>query len=201
MKKFIWLAAVGALVFVGAARGDDANPALNKQAAASDQDQQTGQENAGTKQIQFDGAKLLLAWETDNDGNTIKEFIPSGETLENWTKLAAVREYPTLNDARGFAEMMVQRLAADSPDAASKISDGAKPGEVVLDFVMWPKDKSFAEFNVWKFRDGPNGGLVADQFAVREYKDPEGFLKNLKPVRERLVSAMAKDGLHVERAD
>ena len=200
MKKFILLSAVGALVFVGAVRGDDANSATQKQATTSNADQKTGQENAGAEEIQFDGGKLLLAWQTDNDGNTIKEFIPKGETLEGWTKLAAVREYPTLKDARGFAEMMVQRLQEDSPGAPSKVTDGTKPGEVVLDFVAWPKDKSFVEFNVWKFRDQPNGGLLAEQFAVREYKDPEGFLKNLKSVRERLVSAMAKDGLQVQAA-
>ncbi len=46
--------------------------------------------------------------------------------------------------------MMVQKLREDSPDLPSTISENKNTREVVLDFVAWPKDKSFEEFNVWK---------------------------------------------------
>jgi hypothetical protein len=201
MRFPIGTTAVALLAVAGLARGDDATTTPETQTTPSVAAHPSDQETAGAEQIQFDGGKLFLAWQANNDGDTIKEFIPTGQNLDTWTKLAAVREFPKLNDARGFAEMMVQKLREDSPDAPSTISENKNAREVVLDFVAWPKDKSFVEFNVWKLRELPGGGIVADQYAVRDYTDPEGFAKNLKTVRERLVQAMNKDGLHVEQAN
>lgn len=178
--------------------GDEPNMEATQSSAKSNDEQNLTLEEAGAEVVQFDGEKLGLAWQADNDGDTIKEFIPAGENLDTWKKLAAVREFPKVGDAREFAELMVQKLREDSPDAPNTITKNDKTGEVVLDFVAWPKDKSFVEFNVWKFRPRPQGGIFAEQFAVRDYKDPEGFVKNLKNVRERLVDAMSKGGLQQE---
>ena len=183
-----------------AQNNDEPNMEAAQTPALSSDDKNVRVEEAGAEVVQFDGEKLGLAWQADNDGDTIKEFIPAGENLDTWKKLAAVREFPKVGNPREFAELMVQRLHEDSPDAPSTITKNDKTGEVVLDFVAWPKDKSFVEFNVWKFRPRPEGGIFAEQFAVRDYKDPEGFVKNLKNVRERLIDEMTKGGLQ-QQAD
>jgi hypothetical protein len=77
------------------------------------------------------------------------------------------------------------------------VSENPKTGEVVVDFVTWPADESFVEFNVFKYGRREGGGLVAQQYALRDYKDPRGFMKGLKPVRTRLVSLMMEGGLRV----
>ena len=63
---------------------------------------------------------------------------------------------------------------------------------MIVDFVVWPADASFVEWNVFKYAKRPEGGVVAEQYALRAYEDSEAFLKGLRPVRERLVELMTQ---------
>jgi hypothetical protein len=152
--------------------------------------------NAQQKEsVRFDGRTLVFAWEGENRGERIREYIPEGETLDSWTTLASIREYPDLNDPKAVVTNMLRLLRQNHPGARSAVQENPSTGEVVVDFVMWPPDESFVEFNVWKYRRAEAGGLVAHQYALRDYRDPKGFLRGLKPVRERLVRLMAEGGL------
>ncbi len=144
--------------------------------------------------VEFDGNVLELASLEDSPGQSLKEFIPAGETLETWTKLAAIREYKDFDDPKLMVGSLVKQLNKQYPDSPSSIIENPTTGEVIVDFVVWPPDASFVEFNVFKYSKNPTGGLVSQQYALREYKDAEGFLKGLRPVRERLVELMT-DGL------
>jgi hypothetical protein len=68
-------------------------------------------------------------------------------------------------------------------------------GEVIVDFVTWPADHAFVEFNVFKYARRAGGGLIAQQYALRDHQDTTAFLRGLRPVRERLGGLMAKEGL------
>ena len=55
-----------------------------------------------------------------------------------------------------------------------------KNGDVVLNFLVWPDDGSFAEFNVFQYHKQADGGLVSYQYAARAYGDEvETFIKSL----------------------
>jgi hypothetical protein len=156
--------------------------------------------NAAKKEsVQFDGQRLILSYTVEKADQSLREFIPENEKLESWTKLASIREYSKLDDPKKLAIKLLENLKQNNPDAPSRMIVNSKTGEAVIDFVTWAPDNSFIEFNVFKYRRKHGGGLVAEQFAVRDYKDPEGFLKGLKPLRTRLVEAMAKDGLQVAK--
>ena len=145
--------------------------------------------------VEFDGQRLVFAFESNNPGEHFKEYIPQGENLDSWTKLAAIREYSKIDDPKQLAERMAQLLKKQNPDAQSAIAGNPKTGAVVLDFVTWPPDHSFVEFNVFKIEKQEPHGIVAEQYAVRDYKDVIAFLKNLKPLRTKLRTAMIEDGL------
>ena len=147
---------------------------------------------AGNETISFDGNVLELASHEDSPSQSLKEFIPAGETLETWTKLAAIREYKDFEDSKLMVGSLVKQLNKQYPDSPSSIIENPTTGEVIVDFVVWPPDGSFVEFNVFKYSKNPTGGLVSQQYALREYKDAEGFLKGLRPVRERLVELMTE---------
>src|SRR5262249_49725865 len=53
--------------------------------------------------LAFDGQILVFAWQGGNPGETVREYLPAGEKLESWTKLASIREYPKLDDPRASA--------------------------------------------------------------------------------------------------
>lgn len=145
--------------------------------------------------VVFDGTTLLLASTNENPGERVREFLPEGQKFSSWTKLASLREYPKLNDPRAVAENLVRALRQQNPGAQSAIIQNPKTGEVIVDFVTWPADNAFVEFNIFKYSRKEGGGLVAQQYALREYQDTAAFLKGLKPVRTRLVELMAKGGL------
>jgi hypothetical protein len=148
--------------------------------------------------VSFDGQRMVLAARGENPGETVREYIPPDQKLESWTRLASIREYPRLNDAKAVVANMLELLKRQNPQARSATVENAKTGEVVVDFVTWPPDESFVEFNVFRYGPREGGGLVAHQYALRDYTDPKGFLRRLKPLRLRLVRLMADQGLTVE---
>jgi hypothetical protein len=173
MRQFAALLTV-ALVSMSVARAAD-------QPALSDEDA-----------VHFDGQTLVLRWEGENPGETIKEYIPADQKLDSWTRLASIRTYAELDDPGALAGSVIRQLKKDYPDSPCAIIENPETGEVVIDFVLWPADLTFVEFNVFKYSQGEDGGVIAEQYALREYDDTEGFLKGLRPVRERLVNLMTK---------
>jgi hypothetical protein len=155
--------------------------------------------DAKKETVEFDGQTLLLAFDTKNDDESLKEYIPRGEKLESWTKLASLHEYSKLNDPKATVDALVRLLKQQNPRAPVAVITNAKTGDMIVDFVTWPQDASFCEFNVFRYSKKPGGGLVAQQYALREYKDQEGFLKGLKPVRQRLVRLMSEEGIKVNK--
>jgi uncharacterized membrane protein len=81
----------------------------------------------------------------------VKEYIPAGERLESWTKLASIREYPKLGDPRAVAANLVRALKQQNPAAQSSVIENPATGDVIVDFVMWPANRAFVEFNVFRY--------------------------------------------------
>ena len=70
---------------------------------------------------------------------------------------------------------------------------------MIVDFIAWPPDRAFTEFNLFRYGKRDGGGVVAQQYAIRVYGDATTFLRGLKAERVRLLNAMAKDGLKAAR--
>lgn len=149
--------------------------------------------------VAFDGRKLVLAAQGDTRVERWREFIPEGEKLERWTRLASIREYPTHADPKALAGELLRALKRNHPDAPSSIIENKATGEVIVDFIAWPPDRAFTEFNLFRYGKRDGGGVVAQQYALRVYGDATTFLQGLKAERARLLDAMAKDGLKAAR--
>jgi hypothetical protein len=144
----------------------------------------------------FDGQKLNFASKAGNaDGTAVIEYLPAGQNLEKWTKLAAVWTYAEINEPQRLADAILDDLNKKGPDAAAHKNNSQNPDEAVIDFLAWPDDKSYVEFNVWKFRKRDGGGVIGEQYAVRDYTDPKKFVSELGPQREKLVKEMINNGL------
>lgn len=161
----------------------------------------SGRGIASKKSVEFDGETLVLAFQDGNDEQTIEEYLPEGQKLDSWTRLAAIYTYAHLNDSKDIATELVRRLEERNPAAPHGISENRQTGEVIVDFVVWPdgfskpEDAPYVEFNIFKYGKKDGGGLIAEQYALREYRDIKGFLGGLKPVRKRLLDLMATKGL------
>ena len=154
---------------------------------------------AGARALTFDGKRLVHAAEGRTPAEAWREFVPPGEKLERWTKLASVREYPSHRDPKALAGELVRALKQRYPGAPFSLIENKSTGEVIVDFVAWPDDRAFTEFNLFRYGTRDAGGVVAQQYALRVYGDAAEFLRRLKAERLRLLDIMAKDGLKAAR--
>jgi hypothetical protein len=145
--------------------------------------------------VEFDGQKLLLAWQGENPEQPIAEFIPEGETLDKWTHLASIRRYPDLEDAQGLAKMTVEEVEKTYPGSPTNLVDDPKSSDAIIEFVVESPDETFAEYNLFKYAKDPAGGVVAQQYALRTYGDRKTFLDELTAKRQKLLDEMADTGL------
>jgi hypothetical protein len=149
----------------------------------------------GAKAVSFDGKRLAHAAEGRTPVERWREFVPPGEKLERWTALASVREYPGHRDPKALAGELVKALKQRYPGAPFAILENPSIGDVIVDFIAWPDDRAFTEFNLFRYGRRDGGGVVAQQYALRVYGDASDFLRGLKAERPRLIDAMAKGGL------
>ncbi len=159
------------------------------------------EEKSDTPQIvRFGEEQFELAYELETATNDMKEYLLPGESLKKWTKLVGIYKYPQIHDPRAFAEHMGEMVQAQNPRARSYVGFDPQTGEATIDFVTWPIDNKFVEFNLFKFkRDGANG-IVAHQYAVRDYNDKNLFVKNLQQLRKESYKTMMQEGLVIEDA-
>lgn len=154
---------------------------------------------SAAESLEFDGQTLELAYQARENKEAIREFIPRGETLETWTKLAAIRDYADHDDPAAMVAAVVRGIREKYPEAPYKVLVNKKSGDAIVDFLLWPEDESFTEFNVFRYSKGPRGGLVSQQYALRAYgNDTKAFLTGLRPQREKLVTLMSGTGLVVD---
>lgn len=148
--------------------------------------------------IDFQGQSLRLAYVAEspdpNDGRAINEYVPVGETLENWTQLIGIYHYPLQHDSKSMAGQMVKSLKASNPLARFQIRESEDGKRVMLDFITWETEKAITEFNVFIFQKNSQGsGLIAQQYALRAYGQEEGlkFMEGLRNTRTKSLEAVS----------
>ncbi|MEF2231643.1 MAG: hypothetical protein V3571_11995 [Pseudodesulfovibrio sp.] len=121
------------------------------------------------EQITFRDVTLHKAFEEAKDGAFITEYVPEGELLEHWFHLFAVRrEQSGLSPSKRAAGIAVQ-LKKTNPEFRSQVLENKKTGDAGIDFLIWPQDDSYGEFNTWKFMQGEPGWLYSFQYGFRGY--------------------------------
>jgi hypothetical protein len=151
--------------------------------------------------VRFDGHSLVLAFQDNNNGNTIKEYIPAGETLERWTRLAGLYEYPNLDDPQAVVDGLVEQLKRRSSDILYNVRTDSLTKAVIVDFLIWPEgttkpeNAEYVEFNIFRYEPKRGGGLTAQQYAIRRYDNKNDFIENLRSWKDRLVRQMTDEGL------
>ena len=128
--------------------------------------------------ITFRGDSFVRQHESLNANGGLLEFVPPGETVQNWTQLVGYRAMLDNSQSPVEAATIVGRLAAQRyPGAKPRVL--TKGGEAMVDFVL-VTPRGLVELNVFKYARGPNGrGVVSLQYARRfrglEPNDVRGF--------------------------
>jgi hypothetical protein len=143
--------------------------------------------------IQFDGEVFVQQFTNNTSDVKLAEYVRPNETLKNWTKLIAVRNFIKLNDTKSATVDLAKIVQQHNPQAKFQIFTKDDGSEAQIDFLTWPREGKYMEFNVHRYmkvRDYP--GLISYQFAYR-FSDTspnakEAFMKN----RQRWINEMFK---------
>lgn len=158
------------------------------------------QANLPKASVFFDGQIMRLAYGASNDAGSLMEFIPKGQTLENWTRLAAIHTYHSERlGPRKRADAILAQIARTQPKAPTASFDSPDGRQTVVMFALWSAGEPFVEFTVFAF--GTAGDPDTDvglQYSIKKTCTPEVFLqRDFEPLRDRLGKMMLREGLRI----
>ena len=115
---------------------------------------------------------LVRAYAPDDSPVALRMYLPAGETLEHWHRLASVRVLQDLQDPAEYLSNMAAVVAQSHPAARFKFLRNDRTKELVLDFTTFAPDSvsaRVAEWNLMRARYVPGTGLLVYQYAMRLY--------------------------------
>ncbi len=129
------------------------------------------------------------------NGDKLVEFMRKGETFENWTKLVGYR-YQHLsrldNDPQKAALGLERIVKQNNPKAQTRVITNKRTNEAIIDFLTWPKDGKYMEFNVFRYAKSLDGNAVISlQLAYRFTDTSAQGIKKIKKIRAAWVSQAA----------
>jgi hypothetical protein len=102
----------------------------------------------------------------------LREYIPTGETLEHWEHMASVRSFKDLSDPSHYLQTVAAGIAKNNPPGRSRMFQNDQTHDLVLDFVVFTPPaapQQIAEWNLMRARYVEGRGLVVYKYAVRFY--------------------------------
>lgn len=138
--------------------------------------------------------RLYLANSGTTSSGPIKEYLPSGEKLESWNRLASIRIFSNLTDPNSYLEGLGKQVTKDNPAARYQILRNAS-GVVVLDFLTFSDlsiPQPYAEWNLMKASYVPGEGLVLYQYAMRIYMLDDTLPQKVIAERQKVLTVFSQ---------
>jgi hypothetical protein len=126
--------------------------------------------------VTFSGRSYRLAFvQVAKDGSVVNEYVPTSETLDNWTTLLAMRYYPGAKKIGEPASEWVQMVHPLLTRNIEPIGKKEEPNVLLLDAWLSAPDKSYIEVDYYLFRQEESApGVKAYQFAQKIVMAPAG---------------------------
>jgi hypothetical protein len=140
--------------------------------------------------LSFDGETYVLQSAASDETVIVNEFLPDGQTRENWSRMLAERLFFQENDPQAYALALETRLKEANPASRPRVSVTDDGQEAIIDFLILAEDRSkTTEFNIFRFLRHPKG-LLAYQFAYRPGMIPGGAGEDDLRLRDIWVDLM-----------
>ena len=158
--------------------------------------------------INFDNETFTKLFKgRDQNGDKFLEFVRESESFKKWTKLIGLRhqKLPGIaNDPQKAAKGMARVVKMSNPDAQSRVIANPKTSEALIDFLTWPSDRKFMEFNVFRFVRSPDGNAVVSlQIAYRFTDTSAAGINKFREIRKSWINkavAFDMDKIHATLA-
>ena len=144
--------------------------------------------------LSFDGERYVQRFAQMQGDVRVVEYTRERESLNDWTRLLAVRHFVKLHEPKAAAAGLARTVREHNPQARAEVIAKDDGSEAIVDFLTWASGDDRLEFNVHRYRRIPGkSGLVAWQFAWRfrsaELADPTA---TVKANRKHFVDAMMR---------
>jgi hypothetical protein len=141
----------------------------------------------GTPTFRFGNIDYVLV----NKSEVVNQYIPFGQTLENWTLMFALRKFPNMSSPDEAVENVTQTLKLDHPETRFKVTSDQVTGDRGVDFFIWTPDKQKSEFDIHIYQQR-DGGVVGKMFLMRGYGEQGHFnlLKKVADEKDSLTKAV-----------
>lgn len=161
---------------------------------------------ANTRTVEFIGKKFELKFKATDKPVRIYEYFLSNEAPEHWLEMVEFQVYPAHpqgNDPMDHAKRTAAAFKQKYPYMQFSLLTDKKTGSALLDF-FYPestrkeKDKSFLEFNAFKFfreADSPNtmSFHYAKNIEAPSLSRPmEKVSAEIRETREQVIPAIAR---------
>jgi hypothetical protein len=149
--------------------------------------------DAAVRSINFDDAVYTRQLVARTAQGNLAEYVKPDETVDNWSTLVAVRTVPQSNDPGAMAAELVKALKRSNPDARFQLLVKEDETEAIVDFITWPADGSYGEFNLFRYIKRPGRpGLISYQFACKVRDTSPDATEQFKQDRHRWIDEMTR---------
>ena len=141
--------------------------------------------------INIGSLKLVRAYAPSDSKVQLREYLPEGETLERWNRLASVRILKKEKDPKKYLERVAAMVMKSHPSARAILLMNDEKHTLILDFMMFaPKTapEHFVEWNLMKAKYIKGTGLIVYQYAFRIYNPKEENIDTLKSERKSMTT-------------
>ena len=132
----------------------------------------------GTPSFQFGKIDYVLISKTD----VVNQYIPFGQTLENWTSMFALRKFPNMSSPEDAVKNVTENLQLNHPETMFKVTRDEETGDRGVDFLIWTDDKQLSEFDVHIYQQR-QGFVMGKMFLMRGYGE-DGHVELLKTIAD-----------------
>jgi len=135
--------------------------------------------------------KLVRAFAPAESEIQLREYLPEGESLERWNRLASVRVFKTEKNAQKYLERVADMVRKSGPSARAQFFRNEQKKETVLDFITFAPPISpehFAEWNLMRAKFVEGTGLVVNQYALRLYVIDDDSIKVITSERRKMMA-------------
>ena len=141
--------------------------------------------------------------QSDPSKGFLAEYIPSGNTWDNWNLMFAVRfmlgeNLDPFASAKSTESNILERKKNGDPVANAQVFISKDGKSAVVDFLI--SSENIYEHNVWRFFKSKKG-VVSYQIARRMYtsnnsvEEIKTFIKDIAKLREQLFNELNKQEL------
>ena len=152
--------------------------------------------------IDFDGESYLPAFSSNQAKVRLVEDVRAGGTVENWTKLFAIRNFPGGDKPEAAVAAFYRVVKQHNPQAGVQILTKEDGSEAMIDFLTWETGAPHMELNIHRYVKKPgHAGLISYQFAYRFRATPEMTGKEIRAIKDHWCELMRQVDPPVEFHD